>query len=54
MVTVNIEYPFSKVVGKLDQASKHFQKNTTESKHAKRDKRKSDKSAKSDPPAEDQ
>lgn len=49
MVTVNLEYPFAKAAGKLDEFSKHLQKGSDAPHHAKRDKRKSNKSAQPQP-----
>ncbi len=54
MVTVNLEYPLAKVIGKFDELTKHSGKNPEKPAHAKHRKNKSDSSAKPEPTAEDQ
>ena len=51
VVTVNIEYPLSKAIGKLDGVSEQLQKHLGKPSHANRRKAKSNPSAKSDSPA---
>lgn len=51
MVTVNIEYPLSKIINKLDGWSQHLQEALGEPAHANRPKPESDQPAKSDAPA---
>jgi len=54
IVTVNIEYPFAKAIGKLDEMTKHMDSKSAPGKHRKHDKRKSDQSDKSDSPKTDE
>ncbi len=53
MVTVNLEYPLAKVMGKIEELSKHAGKSSEKAGHAKHRKNKSDSSAKPEAPAED-
>ena len=49
VVTVNIEYPIAKVIGKLDGLSKHLQQSSGDSSRAKRKSHKSDQPEVEDP-----
>lgn len=54
IVTVNIEYPFAKAVGKFDEMSKHLGSKPAPAQHRKRDHRKSDPSDQSGPARTDE